>query len=56
MVRYSDSGGRLRCYTIVDRYGDKVVRNGGSIVVVRLGVILLFWYAYVLYYCGSVWW
>ena len=43
------------CYTIVVRYGNKVVRNGESIVVLRLNVILLSWYAYVLYYFGSVW-
>ena len=41
VVRYFDSGGTLRCFTIVDRYVDKVVRNGGSIVVVGLGVIRL---------------
>ena len=47
--------GSLMCYTIVVRYGNKVVRNGESIVVLRLNVILLSWYAYVLYYFGSVW-
>ena len=34
-----DSDGTLRCCSIVVRYGGKVVRNGGLLVVVRLGVI-----------------